>query len=41
MNKLLARSPSAVKSTVELRRQWLGFEGPPKQFVIGIVPPKP
>lgn len=40
MNSLAGANASSGKSEVTLARQWLGFTGAPKTFVIATVPPR-
>jgi 4-amino-4-deoxy-L-arabinose transferase-like glycosyltransferase len=39
--RYLATVPVARRTEVTLTRRWLGFESPPRRFLIAIVPPKP
>ena len=37
--QFLATVPVARRTEITLTRGWLGFESPPRKFVIAIVPP--
>ena len=39
--QFLATAPVARRTEVTLVRRWLGFESPPRKFLIAIVPPRP
>ena len=39
MRRLAAASPASRERKVTLRRHWLGFDGPPAEYTIAVVPP--